>query len=131
MLVDDIAQEAFIKAYTNIRTFQGISRFKTWLYRIAYNEWITSMRRMREESLPDDVSTTMEQPSVTLASSDARMDVATCLRYLSDAERSVVLLFYLEDCPIKKVAQITGFPEGTVKSHLSRAKAKMADIMKR
>ena len=44
-LTDDLSQETFLKAYLAIRSFKGIASFKTWLYRIAYNEFIRSKRR--------------------------------------------------------------------------------------
>ena len=46
-LVDDLTQEVFIKAYLSIRSFKGIARFRTWLYRIAYNEFISYLRKNR------------------------------------------------------------------------------------
>jgi RNA polymerase sigma-70 factor (ECF subfamily) len=63
--------------------------------------------------------------------SDVRMDVESCLRALTDAERTVVLLFYMEDQPINKISAIMGMPNGTVKSHLARARKKMASVMLR
>jgi RNA polymerase sigma-70 factor (ECF subfamily) len=62
---------------------------------------------------------------------EAKMDVATLLSTLPDAERIVTLLFYLDDIPINKISKITGMPEGTVKSHLSRARNHMATKLKR
>lgn len=59
------------------------------------------------------------------------MDVATAMRALSPAERSLVLLFYLEDRTIKDIVGITGMPEGTVKVYLKRARDKMARVMGR
>lgn len=47
-LTDDLAQETFIKVYLSLRSYQGIARFRTWLYRIAYNEFYMYMRRRRE-----------------------------------------------------------------------------------
>ena len=46
-LADDLAQDTFLKAYLSIRTLNGITRFRTWLFRIAYNEFITHTRRSR------------------------------------------------------------------------------------
>lgn len=127
-LTDDIAQETFLKAYLAIRSFKGIASFKTWLFRIAYNEFVSYKRRYDETSDIDDM-----QPvcgADTVAQSDAKMDLQVCLNALNDAERTIVHLFYIEDLPIKKVCAITGHPEGTVKSYLSRARAKMAAALK-
>lgn len=108
----------------NLRSFKGISKFKTWLFRIAYNEYYNYYRKMHEERLSDERP--IEESSNPVAETDAKMDVMTCMKELSDSERVVVTLFYLEDQPLKKISEITGFPEGTIKSHLSRAKNKMA-----
>jgi RNA polymerase sigma-70 factor (ECF subfamily) len=56
------------------------------------------------------------------------MDVQRCLHALNETERSIVLLFYMDDRPLKEIAAIMQMPEGTVKSHLSRSKAKMAKV---
>lgn len=128
-LAADIAQETFIKAYTGLRSYQGVARFRTWLYRIACNEFCSWQRKTREQlDVPESAGADMPAPDHN-AASDARMDVERCLRELSDQERTVILLFYMEDQPIRKISSITGMPDGTVKSLLSRAKKKMAGIM--
>lgn len=126
-LTDDIAQETFLKAYLAIRSFKGIASFKTWLYRIAYNEFITFKRRYVETNDIEDTAPVIG--SDTVAQSDAKMDLQVCLNALNDSERTIVHLFYIEDLPIKKVCEITGYPEGTVKSYLSRARTKMAEAL--
>ena len=126
-LSDDIAQETFLKAYLAIRSFKGIASFKTWLYRIAYNEFITFKRRYTETNDIEDTPPVIG--SDTVAQSDAKMDLQVCLNALNDSERTIVHLFYIEDLPIKKVCEITGYPEGTVKSYLSRARTKMAEAL--
>ena len=50
-LSDDLAQETFLKAYTNIRSFKGLSKFKTWLLRIAYNEFYSYVRKHSARSV--------------------------------------------------------------------------------
>lgn len=126
-LSDDIAQETFLKAYLAIRSFKGIASFKTWLYRIAYNEFISFKRRYVETNDIEDTAPVIG--SDTVAQSDAKMDLQVCLNALNDSERTIVHLFYIEDLPIKKVCEITGYPEGTVKSYLSRARTKMAEAL--
>lgn len=128
-LSDDLAQEAFIKAYLSIRGFKGLSKFRTWLYRIAYNEYYAWLRRRHEERLDDygQLAGSLSDPAP--GNCDDKMDVQAAIRQLTDAQRAVVALFYIDDLPINKIAQITGMPTGTVKSHLSRAKAKLAQLL--
>ncbi len=130
-LTDDLAQETFLKAWLGIRSFKGISGFKTWLYRIGVNEYV-SYRRKLSNAPNVDIDGISETPSDEMQRiSEAKMDVATLLSTLPDAERIVTLLFYLDDLPINKISKITGMPEGTVKSHLSRARNHMATKLKR
>ena len=63
-------------------------------------------------------------------SSNSRLDINTALQALNETERSIVTLYYLQDIPIKKITEITDLPEGTIKSHLSRARTKMAQVLK-
>lgn len=127
-LTDDLAQETFLKAYLSIRAFKGISRFKTWLYSIAYNEFLSYKRKIRETNQEIETIPIVDEQSDHSAT-NARLDVETYLKYLTDKERSVVLLFYLEDQPIDKISKITGMPTGSIKSYLNRARTKMARLM--
>ena len=127
-LTDDLAQETFIKAYLSIRSFKGMSQFKTWLYRIAYNEFYSYMRKQREER-KESADIPHDEGYQCLNASDALIDLDVCMKTLNETERTIVLLFYIEDQPIKKIADITSLPVGTIKSHLSRARAKMAEVL--
>lgn len=128
-LSEDLAQEAFIKAYLNIRSFKGLSKFSTWLYRIAYNEYYNWVRKRHEDMLNEGTAPP-ESPTNEIEKTDARLDVWESMRKLSKIERTIIILFYIDDQPIKKIVEITGLPEGTIKSHLSRAKSKMANVLK-
>lgn len=141
-LSDDLAQETFIKAYLNVRSFRGLARFSTWLYRIAYNEFCTWQRKTQHEASAmfndDDVTDDDDyfdadgsHSCSTADSVEARIDVWQCMKLLSEAERTVITLFYMQDYPLKKIVEITGMPEGTVKSYISRGKAKLARVMRK
>jgi RNA polymerase sigma-70 factor (ECF subfamily) len=127
-LCDDLAQETFIKAYLSIRSFKGMSNFSTWLYRIGYNEFYNEKRRRHEES-EEAMNSVPDELTDSVSASEAHIDVATMMKSLNEKERTVITLFYLEDYPLKKIAVIMQIPENTVKSHLTRAKAKMADVV--
>lgn len=128
-LSDDLAQDTFIKAYTNIASFKNLSSFPTWLYRIAYNVFYDYIRNRKE-------TTDLDGPEVEAGNSTeqvnvgTKMDVYQSLKTLKEIERTCITLFYMEDISIEKIAGITGCPAGTVKSHLSRAKEKLATYLK-
>ena len=130
-LSDDLSQETFIKAYTSIRSFKGLSKFSTWLYRIAYNEFYSYARQRHEERLLDGDKDEQQQSLLGYEDSDnSRIDINTALMSLNAIERTVVTLFYIQDQPIKKISNITQLPECTIKSHLSRARSKMIKVLK-
>lgn len=133
MLCDDLSQETFLKAWTSMASFRAAARFKTWLLSIAYRQYLTYLRKYRECSIAgDQLSDIADKSDVSNDNGmlDKRYDVDSALRVLSPNERAVIDLFYLQDLPIKQVSRITMLPEGTVKSHLSRAKNKMAQFLK-
>lgn len=128
-LSDDLAQDTFIKAYTNIASFRNLSGFSTWLYRIAYNVFYDYIRSRKETDELDvrqiDAINCTEQENV-----GQRMDIYQSLKMLKEMERTCITLFYMEDVSIDKIAGIVGIPAGTVKSHLSRGKEKLATYLK-
>ncbi len=127
-LSDDLAQDTFIKAYTNITSFKNLSSFSTWLYRIAYNIFYDYIRSRKETNDLDarevDAISSVEQDNL-----GQKMDVYQSLKTLKEIERTCITLFYMEDVSIEKIAGITGCPVGTVKSHLSRGKEKLANYL--
>lgn len=125
MLVDDLAQETFIKLYYSIKQYKGLSGFSTYLYRIAYNVFQDHLRRHKPtddvENIPDKGFSI--QP-------DLKIDITQALQLLTPTERSITTLYYIEDHKIEDVAKIVQAPIGTVKSHLHRARNKMYEYLK-
>ncbi len=128
-LSDDLAQDTFVKAYTHIMAFRGLSGFSTWLFRIAYNVFYDYMRSHRQQADLD----TPEVARRTAAHADTSLalDVYDALALLADRERTCITLQLIEGQPIDKISEITGMPAGTVKSHLSRGKEKLVDYLKK
>lgn len=129
-LSDDLAQDTFLKAYTSLGSFKKLSGFSTWLYRIAYNIFYDYLR---SHKATDDLDSCQTDARYSVRQDDVgqRIDIYQALAILKDMERTCITLFYMEDLSIEKIAAITGCPAGTVKSHLSRAKDKMSDYLKR
>ena len=128
-LSDDLAQVTFIKAYTHITSYKSLSNFGTWLYRIAYNVFYDYIRNRKETSGLEvwevDAAYQTEQRKI-----GEEMDIYRGLSLLKESERTCITLHYMEDLSIDKISSITGMPSGTVKSHLSRGKEKLANFLK-
>ncbi|MDR2848772.1 MAG: RNA polymerase sigma factor [Bacteroidales bacterium] len=126
-LSKDLAQDAFIKAWLNISSFRAAAKFSTWLYRIAYNVFYDH-KRGRKQSV--SIDTIGEKIPAGSLNSDFSMDFAVALRVLKDDERTVMLLFYMEDLSVDNISKIMNCPAGTVKSHLFRSKEKLSVYFK-
>lgn len=117
-LADDIAQDALVRAYVASGNFLGLSKFSTWLFRIAYNCYVDNCRRTRVEQAPLDSAAAI--PSAD--SSDAAFryqQLYQALEKLPEKEKAAIVLFYFQDKSIKEISAIMQMPAGTVKYNLS------------
>ena len=135
-LADDLAQETFILAWHNLRSFRQEARFSTWLYRIATNRWLADARKRKEEllgdradDLPDD-ETGGVVPGDAMGSDPARatilkLDLERAMRALSEGERAAIVQCYHNDLTHEEAAYVLDLPVGTVKTHVLRGKQKL------
>ena len=127
-LSDDLAQDTFIKAYTNLQKFRGLSNFSTWLFRIAYNvhyDYVRVHHTTTDLDTPQALHTPSRHDNTAL-----RLDLQDALDILTPNERTCITLQLMEGQPILQIAQITGIPENTIKSYLARGKHKMAAFLR-
>lgn len=124
-LSDDLAQETFIKAWLSIGKFRALASFQTWLMRIAYNVYYDYMRSRKLTDGMDSLPEQSVEQHPTL-----KMDIYAALALLKPDERTCITLQLIDGYDITKIADITGMKSGTVKSHLSRGKEKMATYLK-
>ena len=127
-LSDDLAQETFLKAWLNIGQFRGAANFSTWLYRIAYNVFYDYTRTHK---LTEQIDQAVALRQANSADTALRLDLQQALSILSPAERSCITLQLMEGQPIDQISAITEMAEGTVKSHLSRGKQKLAMYLRK
>lgn len=126
-LSDDLAQDTFIKAYTNIAKFRGLSSFQTWLFRIAYNVFYDYTRT---HHATHDVEDMAYKTAGERVDTNLKVDVYSALSLLKKDERLCITLQLIDGYPIEDISKITGMPAGTIKSHLHRGKEKMANYLK-
>lgn len=128
-LADDIAQEAFIKAFLHLEAFGGRSTFSTWLFRIAYNCFCDS-KRVAERYSPTEVESLTVMASEKADHAYEHQALYLAMDRLNAKERSALLLFYMEEKSLKEIADITRMPVNTVKAHLSRGRLHVSEHLK-
>ena len=126
--MDDVLQDAYLKAFRSLCGFEGRSAFGSWLYRIVYNACMDQLRRqtrggchlsLREVGgLPDP----MPDPGDLAAQ---RLDLAAALTSLSTEMRTTMLLVDAEGMDYETAAHVLGIPVGTVRSRLSQARRRL------
>ncbi|MEW9053250.1 MAG: RNA polymerase sigma factor SigW [Neobacillus sp.] len=132
---EDIAQEAFIRAYTNINSFNQDLKFSTWLFRIATNLCIDRIRKKKPDYYLDaEVSGTegltmySQLPSNTplpekeLESLELHDTVHKEIMKLPEKYRSVIVLKYIEELSLNEISEILEMPLGTVKTRIHRGR---------
>lgn len=126
-LADDLAQNSFFQAWTHLRDYQGRGRFATWLYRIAYNQFLMHCRQHRPtEVLIESEAGEPAGPGHDDALAQAlRLDVQAALRRLPVAEQAAVLHCYYLDLSHHEAALVLGVSLGTLKSQVLRAQARL------
>jgi RNA polymerase sigma-70 factor (ECF subfamily) len=123
-LADDLAQETFIRAYKNIRSFRGEAKFSTWLYRIAYNCFREEARKRKELVGIDETQLEREQDPGTVDPA-LRQDLAHALQLLPLHERTAVLLCCQNGLSHDEAARVLEIPLGTVKTNVLRGREKL------
>ncbi len=128
---EDLVQQTFLRLYRYRGRYEPTAKFSTFIFLLARQTWIDELRRMKKrqrtfvpmddgfaESVPSDGKAPCEEH-------DARHDILKALECLSDPLRQVVVLGAIEDLSYSQIAEILSIPEGTVKSRMFNALAKM------
>jgi RNA polymerase sigma factor (sigma-70 family) len=127
-LADDLAQQTFLRAYKNIRSFRGEARFSTWIYRIAYNCFREDARGRRElVGIDEEKLQTQHDPQV--ADPALRHDLMRALNLLPLNERSAVLLCCQNGLSHDEASRVLEIPLGTVKTNVLRGREKLKRML--
>ncbi|MGH7724556.1 MAG: RNA polymerase sigma factor [Candidatus Eiseniibacteriota bacterium] len=141
---EEATQDAFVRVWRALPGFRGDARFTTWLFRIVVRTAI-DRRRALAERRSREVGVEAAGAVEALEAVGAQGDPAggpggpggsgrfllRLMEQLSDVQRGVVTLYYLEDRPVAEVAALLDLPENTVKTHLSRARAILREAWER
>ena len=146
-LIEDIAQETFIRAYRALPQFRGESAFYTWLYRIAVNTAKKTLVEMKRDPLvtesalvsssEDDETSRVENelsdgetPDAVLASKEIASTVNAAIEGLSEDLRQAITLREIEGLSYEEIAEVMNCPIGTVRSRIFRAREAIAERLR-
>jgi RNA polymerase sigma-70 factor (ECF subfamily) len=122
-IADELAQETFFKAFMHIKTYRGDGKFLSWLFKIAYQQFVNTTRKkfdISNSNLDDPADDgNFEQRMV------AHQTVKDLLKQLKPDERATLILHYSHDLSHQDIADIMQIPLGTVKSLIRRSKLKL------
>ena len=127
---EDLAQEAFVRLWRALPLYDGRASFSTWLFVIARNACLSELRRRgTRPTTPLDDAADPAAPGGTASRVDVRLDCETLVEMLDEPQRRIVRLFYLEERSYEQVAEMLDMPINTVRSHLHRARKRLAGLM--
>ena len=133
--IEDIIQQVFIKAYTNIQSFDATRRFSPWIYRIAHNEIVNALKKNKNASLPlFDPDTffphpiAKENPQKDSEQKEMAEMIEGCLGKLDIKYREPIVLYYLEELSYREISDILKIPIVTVGVRINRAKERIRQI---
>jgi RNA polymerase sigma-70 factor (ECF subfamily) len=133
--LEDVCQDVFLKVYQSLAKYRYECKLSTWIATIAYNTSINYLRKFKKgvEVNPDDSAAMRNLADFGLADyeqNDLHRYIREQIELLPVHYRTVLTLYHLEEFSYQEIEQITGMPEGTIKSYLFRAKALLKEKLK-
>ena len=144
-LAKDASQNAFAKAYFGLGRFRQEANFKTWLFKIVLNEARDIYRKEKsrgrfkiqnerqteegEESILETIATSEASPREVFEAQEIKKQLEKAIYQLSERQRDVFILKYLNGLMISEVAETLGMAEGTVKAHLAHGTERLKTIL--
>ena len=131
-LANDLAQEAILKAYLHCASFEGNAKLQTWIFRVAYNEYLNEQNRYwnTHRIAVDRYEEVDTQLADEQTDSKFRYEpLYRAIDQLPKQEKVVVILYYLEEKSIREITHITDISEGNIAVILFRARKRLKKIL--
>ena len=132
---EDLVQEVFLKAYSNIQGFNPNRKFSSWIYRIAHNEFINAIKKRGKEPLPFFDPDTIfphpvakDDPFKELGDKQVTEVLNKCLDQIDSKYREPLVLYYFQDLDYESISEIMQIPKSTVGVRLTRGKTMLKQI---
>lgn len=145
-LAEDLAQETFVKVFNHIDSFNPKYKFSSWIFKIASNLTIDSLRKKalptvsldgsRNAQTADEMDATRitvesrdENPEEYLEAKELGQEIEAAIGHLRPEYRTAILLRHVEGRPYEEIAEIMGIPLGTVKTYIHRARGELKETL--
>lgn len=135
-VAEDVVQEAFVRALTNLQRYDERFRFSTWLFTIAKRLYVNAQQRLAPcfdtdivGGAPSRWNDQSDDVQSGESSGGVRSAIQSAMSALSEDQREVVVLFYQLNWSVEQMSEYLDLPAGTVKSHLHRARARLRDAL--
>ncbi len=126
---EEVTQDVFLKLWQVLPDYDGRASLSTWLYTITRNTSLSALRAgSYRKTLPIEDH---EPPAAHWEAGAQQVEINQLLERLPEMQQQVITLFYLQERSVEDVAHMLDLPEGTVKSHLHRARRALADMVRR
>lgn len=127
---EDLAQVTFIKAFNNLHSFKGTSKFSTWLYTITYRTAISKSQLKKIETVNDEYHIDNETDDSfsqlnELKDQEQKHYIQLAIESLSEIDAVLITLYYMEESSIQEIAEITGITESNIKVKLHRSRKQL------
>ncbi len=133
-LAEDMAQEAFLRAWINLSSFHPQSSIRNWFYRIAVNAALDVLRRRPEDTLEDEATQMLPDhkasPEAAMIEKEGMTQVQQAIQSLPEAARSVLILREYGELSYQEIANVLDVPVGTVMSRLNYARNRLRELLK-
>lgn len=132
-LAEDMAQEAFLKAFRLLNGFRGECSFSTWMYRVTCSVCLTELNKRKKrdevELLPEHGQEPPREDAVDRA--DLPELIRRSVNKLPDHYATVITMYYLNESPYEEIASAMKVPMGTLKTWMHRARQQLREIVER
>lgn len=134
---EDVAQEAFVRAWRGLPRFRAEARFQTWLYRIVTNLCYNRLPRLRQAlaALPQEVVELLpdnrQRVETAVIAQERHQHLFQAIDELPESYRMLITLRHLQQLSYDEIAEVTGLPLGTVKTGIFRARQQLRQVMMR
>jgi RNA polymerase sigma-70 factor (ECF subfamily) len=136
--MQDLVQDVFIKAYSNIKSFDINRKFSPWIYRIAHNEFVNAIKKkVRERIFSFDLDVLLphqvrdQKVANAIDNDDLRKMLDKCLNKIEAKYREPLVLYYFEELDYKEIAEILKMPISTVGIRLQRGREALKKIVEK